>query len=420
MMLRTCVLFAVCVSAARRVDGDTLWREEEEEEEEGHVHQDILGTDFLRHPLHPPFVCPDMSPSPTVPTSVERVKAADIRVIAALGDSLTTAIGANGSSILATPFEFRHVSWSIGGYGTYQNVITLANIFKLFNPNLLGPSPVWTFHGQPTTVNQTGFNFAVTGHNTLNVSDQIRHMIDTFRSYPGLNYDEDWKVVTMLIGMNDICDYCKDKTLFSPDRFIHHMTAALNMMMDQIPRTIVNVVQILPMKPLREVQRPTLGCQLQRRFCSCLVKPEENSTELTELLQVNLQFQSRLMKLLSGDRFFKKDFAVVLQPYLEMASPPRLPDGSMDLSFFTADCFHFTVKGHEELAKGLWNNMFQPDGAKEKIKTFSEPVKLICPSKEHPFIYTRAQVESSAQTLGHLSVMWTSLLSVLVLFDNHL
>ncbi|XP_049918232.1 phospholipase B1, membrane-associated-like isoform X1 [Epinephelus moara] len=450
MMLRTCVLFAVCVSAACRVDGDTLWREEEEE---GHVHQDILGTDFLRRPLHPPFVCPDMSPSPTVPTSVERVKAADIRVIAALGDSLTTAIGANGSSILATPFEFRHVSWSIGGYGTYQNVITLANIFKLFNPKLLGPSPVWTFHGQPTTINQTGFNFAVTGHNTLNVSDQIRHMIDTFRSYPGLNYDEDWKVVTMLIGMNDICDYCKDKTLFSPDRFIHHMTAALNMMMDQIPRTIVNVVQILPMKPLREVQRPTLGCQLQRRFCSCLVKPEENSTELTELLQVNLQFQSRLTKLLSGDRFFKKDFAVVLQPYLETAGPPRLPmvrhrhrkfypvirscvqtllktsdltqpeggaDGSMDLSFFTADCFHFTVRGHEELAKGLWNNMFQPDGAKEKIKTFSEPVKLICPSKEHPFIYTRARVESSAPTLGHLSVMWTSLLSVLVLFDNHL
>lgn len=32
----------------------------------------------------------------------------------------------------------------------------------------------------------------------------------------------------------------------------------------QIPRTIVNVVQILPMKPLREVQRPTLTCQLQK------------------------------------------------------------------------------------------------------------------------------------------------------------
>lgn len=27
------------------------------------------------------------------------------------------------------------------------------------------------------------------------------------------------------------------------------------------------------------------------------------------------------------------------------------------MTFFTHDCFHFTIKGHEELAKGLWNNM---------------------------------------------------------------
>ncbi|KAF1374420.1 hypothetical protein PFLUV_G00228910 [Perca fluviatilis] len=198
-------------------------------------------------------------------------------------------------------------------------------------------------------------------------------MIDTFKSYPGLNFEEDWKVVTMLIGMNDICDYCKDKTLFSPDSFIHYMTEALDMMMKEIPRTMVNVVQILPMRPLREVQRPTPGCQLQKRFCSCLVQPEENSTELKELVEINAQFQAsegvlkqddstvhtdrRLERLLHGERFFKKDFAVVLQPYLENAGAPRLPDGTIDLSFFTADCFHFTVKGHEELAKGLWNNV---------------------------------------------------------------
>ncbi|XP_070834764.1 phospholipase B1, membrane-associated [Chaetodon trifascialis] len=205
-----------------------------------------------------------MSPSPTVPTSVEFVRPADVKVIAALGDSLTTAIGANGSTIAAIPFEFRQVSWSIGGYGTYQNVITLANIFKLFNPKLLGPAPKMMLSGLPATINDTGFNFAVTGHNTLNVSDQIRHMIDTFKSYPGLNFQEDWKVVTMLIGMNDVCDYCKNKVMFSPDNFIDHMTQALDLMMSEIPRTIVNVVQILPMKPLREVRRPTLACQLQK------------------------------------------------------------------------------------------------------------------------------------------------------------
>ncbi|XP_068195220.1 phospholipase B1, membrane-associated isoform X2 [Antennarius striatus] len=328
-------------------------------------------TGFLHRRLHPPFSCPDMSPSPTPPTSVELVKPADVKVIAALGDSLTTAIGANGSTLLSIPFEFRHVSWSIGGYGTYRNVITLANIFKLFNPHLLGPSPRMTLHGSPITVNDTGFNFAVTGHNTLNVSDQVRHMIATLRSYPGLNFHEDWKVVTLLIGMNDICDYCKDKTLFSPDRFIHHMTDALDLMMNEIPRTIVNVVQILRMKPLREVQKPTLGCQLQRRFCSCLVQPQENSTELEELMEVNHEFQ----------------------------------DGSVDLSFFTADCFHFTVKGHESLARGLWNNMFQPEGGKEMIHTFSDPEELICPPEEHPYIYTRARDTSSGGALEPLRLL---------------
>ncbi|XP_031728996.1 phospholipase B1, membrane-associated isoform X4 [Anarrhichthys ocellatus] len=323
-MLPTRVLIVVCLLAACHADGFTLKEEED-------FNQDVLGTDFLRRRLHPSFLCPDMSPSPTVPTSVEFVKAADVKVIAALGDSLTTAIGANGSTILSIPFEFRQVSWSIGGYGTYQNVITLANIFRLFSPRLLGPSPARTFHGQPTTVNETGFNFAVTGHNTLNVSDQIRHMIDTFKSYPGLSFEEDWKVVTMLIGMNDICDYCKDKTLFSPDNFIHYMTEALDTMMKEIPRTIVNVVQILSMKPLRDVQRPTLGCQLQKSFCSCLVQPEENSSELKELVEINTEFQRRLEKLLHGERFFKKDFAVVLQPYLEKAELPQLPIVSTSL-----------------------------------------------------------------------------------------
>ncbi|XP_061742758.1 phospholipase B1, membrane-associated-like isoform X1 [Nerophis ophidion] len=356
-----------------------------------------------------------MSPSPSIPASVERVKAADVKVIAALGDSLTTAIGANGSTILDIPFEFRQLSWSIGGYGTYQNVITLANIFKLFNPGLLGPSPCATFHGRPVTVNQTGFNFAVTGHNTLNVSDQIRHMIKTLQSYPGLSFHQDWKVVTVLIGMNDVCDYCKNKTLFSAGSFIHYMTEALDMMMDQIPRTIVNVVQILPMKPLRDVHKPTLGCQLQKRFCSCLVQPEEDSPELEELVQVNVQFQRKLRQLLDGDRFFKKDFAVVLQPFLEKAAPPRLPDGTVDSSFFTADCFHFTVKGHEELAKGLWNNMFQPEGEKEMIDTFSEPTKLICPPKEHPYIYTRPESKSSSPTIKLSSLATLFFVGALVL-----
>uniref|UniRef100_A0A3P8RK67 Phospholipase B1, membrane-associated n=1 Tax=Amphiprion percula TaxID=161767 RepID=A0A3P8RK67_AMPPE len=333
---------------------------------------------------HPEFQCPDMSPSPSVPSS-EFVKAADIKVIAALGDSLTTAIGANATTVLGIPIEFRHVS--IGGYGTFQDVITLA-IIKLFNPNLLGAAPGKTVHGMQAHISETGFNLAVTGHNT-NLPGQTRHLIDTLRAYEGLNFEEDWKLLTILMGMNDICDYCKDKALFSVDNFIHYMTVSLEMLMNEVPRMIVNVVQILPMQTLREVQKPTPGCLLQS-FCSCLIEPVPRSPELRELVEVNLEFQKRLEQLLHSDRFFRDDFAVVLQPFLKHADPPRLQNGKIDMTFFTHDCFHFTMKGHEELAKGLWNNMFQPEGGKMIVNSFSDPIGLICPPmQEHPYIFTR-------------------------------
>ncbi|KAM7376374.1 hypothetical protein PAMP_006115 [Pampus punctatissimus] len=313
------VLFAVCMFATCHVDGFTLTEEE-------NLNQDVFETDFLRQRLHPAFHCPDMSPSPTVPTSVEYVKAADVKVIAALGDSLTTAIGANGSTILSIPFEFRQVSWSIGGYGTYQNVITLANIFKLFNPGLLGPSPVMTLNGHPTTVNETGFNFAVTGHNTVNVTDQIRHMIDTFKSYPGLNFEEDWKVVTMLIGMNDICDYCKNKDLFSPESFIHYMTEALDLMMNEV------------------------------RFYNS-----------KQGLNKDVRFET-------------------LQPATTEDPPDHCERG--------ADSYHEAAQRSSETNSGLSASKFQPEGKKEKIETFSEPVKLICPPK-----YRRVAAEGGRVTV---------------------
>ncbi|XP_058842583.1 phospholipase B1, membrane-associated [Acipenser ruthenus] len=204
-----------------------------------------------------------------------------------------------------------------------------------------------------------------------------------------MNYNEDWKLLTILIGNNDLCDYCKNKTLFSVESFIHNLTVALDMLYEEMPRMLVNLVEILPLEGLRDLKKETLGCLLQRSFCSCLILPPDNSTELKELIEMNSVFQKKMEELIASGRYDKRDdFADILQPYAKNAVPPRLPDGKVDFSYFTPDCFHFTIKGHEEMAKGLWNNMFQPEGKKDILDTFTN-IKANCPPVDHPYIYTR-------------------------------
>lgn len=62
----------------------------------------------------------------------------DIDIIAAVGDSLTSATAANSAALWEVLIENRGVSWCIGGQGTWRTHLTLPNILKEFNPKLFG------------------------------------------------------------------------------------------------------------------------------------------------------------------------------------------------------------------------------------------------------------------------------------------
>ncbi|KAM4663503.1 phospholipase B1, membrane-associated-like [Discoglossus pictus] len=365
-----------------------------------------------------PLVCPDMSPSPQVPSTADRVKPADVKIVAALGDSLTAAIGANATNVLEIPNEYRQLSWSIGGYGNFSDIVTLPNIFKLFNPDITGFAKRSTVSYRPTPLEDAQLNMAVTGANTFLLPEHTRRLIDTLKTFPGINMEEDWKVITIFIGSNDLCDYCKNKSLFSADSFIHNLTVSLDMLQEELPRSIVNVVQLFQMEKLRDVNDKSLGCILQKVFCSCVVQPKANSSELLEVLDQNRQFQEKLKHLLliSGRYDRKKDFAAVLQPFLIDVEPATDQDGQIDYSFFTPDCFHLTVKGHEQLARGLWNNMFQPQEEKLHLTSFSEPVQLICPSEDYPYIYTKKPAAHSGVSSLHNGSLLMKILLLSILY----
>ncbi|NWH63339.1 PLB1 Phospholipase, partial [Geococcyx californianus] len=85
----------------------------------------------------------------------------------------------------------------------------------------------------------------------------------------------------------------------------------------------------------------------------------------------------------------REDFAVVMQPFFRNTLLPLDSNGNPDLSFFAADCFHFSARGYAEMAMALWNNMLEPVGEKQTYNNFThDRSKLKCPNTEKPFLST--------------------------------
>ncbi|XP_073668409.1 phospholipase B1, membrane-associated-like isoform X1 [Paramisgurnus dabryanus] len=349
------------------------------------------------------FSCEDTAPSESVPTSVHRLRPGDINVVAALGDSLTAGLGAKAKNILQLLNEERGVSWSIGGDKTLETVTTVPNILKKFNPNVFGFSK-----GKSKLTK--GFNVAVSGAKASKIPEQVRDLITALNSSNKVNFEKDWKLVTLFIGGNDLCQYCHDRDSLSPQKYIGHIAESLDILYNEVPRVLVNFVLILEIKDLRLVNRDTLGCSLvQENLCPCFLKPGENSPELSEMRKINRDLQTETERLVYGGWYDgRDDFAVVLQPFFENSVIPMTADGTPDLNFFSVDCFHFAERGHAEMAIGLWNNMLEPVGSKQTYNNFThDRSKIHCPTKEHPFIFTRVNSVSGDSGVSTTAVPTT-------------
>ncbi|XP_029589090.1 phospholipase B1, membrane-associated [Salmo trutta] len=332
------------------------------------------------------FSCGNFAPSTSVPTSVHKLRPGDIKVVAALGDSNTAAVGAKAKNVLQLNTQYKGVSWSIGGDQTLDTVTTLPNILKKFNPSLQGFSKGQGF------LQSNGFNMAVPGAMAFDIAAQVQALIKAMKDDKKVNFEQDWKLVTLLVGARDLCDYCMDHNNLTPKNYSENLMLSLDMLYKEVPRVMVNVIEVLEMNPLRSVRKNDLVCNLvQRNACPCILNPEENSPELTEVRRINQEYQIETERLVSGGRYDgREDFTVVVQPYLQNAFVPFIGIGKPDLSFFSVDCFHISERAHAEMAIALWNNMLEPVGMKQVYNNFTyDRTKINCPSENQPFIFTK-------------------------------
>nr|KAF6308297.1 phospholipase B1 [Myotis myotis] len=334
--------------------------------------------------------CPSMDPSDKIPTSVHRLKPADIKVIAALGDSITAGNGAGSkpADVLDVLTQYRGLSWSVGGDGNVSSITTLANILREFNPSLTGFSVGTGKQDSPGAF----LNQAVAGARAIDLPDQARRLVGLMKNNTKINFQEDWKVITVFIGGNDLCDFCNDPAHYSPQNFTDNIGKALDILHAEVPRAFVNLVKVLQIVSLRDLyNEKKVYCPrlILRNLCPCVLKYEDNSTELASLVELNKKYQERTHQLVEGGRYdTREDFTVVVQPFFEKVDLPKTPEGLPDSSFFAPDCFHFSKKSHAHSGSALWNNMLEPVGQKARRHDFESKINITCPNKDSPFLST--------------------------------
>ncbi|XP_063246903.1 phospholipase B1, membrane-associated [Prinia subflava] len=360
--------------------------------------------------------CPDHAPSSRVPTSVHELRPADIKAVGALGDSLTTAVGAKVPDLQT---DWKGLSWSIGGDETLEIQATLPNILKKFNPNLFGFS---TGSSKETA----GFNVAERNATARDMPAQAHALVELMRSSSKINFKEDWKLITILVGGSDLCQYCLDKETYSVQKYVKHLQDTLDIFYKELPRVFINMVEMLELSGLRQITASSSECALTaKKVCPCFLNPEENSSELQEIKRVNRDFQAEALQLINSGRYEQReDFAIVIQPFFRNTLLPLDSTSKPDMSFFAADCFHFSVRGYAEMAMALWNNMLEPVGEKQTYNNFThDRSKLRCPNPEKPFLSTRRNSgfgnselssEKTESSVPYWAVIVTAVAGVLV------
>jgi hypothetical protein len=64
------------------------------------------------------------------------------------------------------------------------------------------------------------------------------------KSDKNIDFQNDWKLITLFIGGNDLCRFCNDLNKYSPENYISEIRNGLDLLYSQVPRAFVNLVQV--------------------------------------------------------------------------------------------------------------------------------------------------------------------------------
>ncbi|RKP06758.1 GDSL lipase/esterase [Thamnocephalis sphaerospora] len=317
--------------------------------------------------------CPALAPRATGPRDVHDLRVDDIKVVMALGDSISAGFAAKRKSVFnpMQTYEFRGVSYAAGGD---PGACTLPNMFLRYQPMQQGASvgqhPAEVCYGLLCPPSQRWptydrFNVAQSGAMARNLPRQAEYLVRQLRSNPHIDFANDWKFLNLQIGSNDLCLACTSMAGgFSPadaDTYEQSVREALQLVRNNIPRVFVNLCkwQLLGNFRVTDVYRYGRRhprCTLMQSLpmfsfeCACALRMDPLGEEARRIMDEQMQvYNERLQKIYDDyQREADPQFTVNLQ--LFETDLTSFPSGA--LSYF--DCFHPSESTHAYLAKTAW------------------------------------------------------------------
>ncbi|KAI7901119.1 SGNH hydrolase-type esterase domain-containing protein [Cokeromyces recurvatus] len=337
--------------------------------------------------------CPALTPR-TSPTSVHDLRPDDIKVVGALGDSITAGYGIMGYNYSLPPliatlesyYEYRGLSYSIGGD---ENALTIPNYVKHYQPNVTGYSTDRHIVEYCNAFECVGIyqphddqlNAAQSGAIAMNLEHELNYLIARLRTMKGINFQNDWKMINIQIGSNDMCGACNSSYMdeVTPEKYGNYVASAIETIQAKIPNVLVNLIGTFNVSEVFPLTAGQSYCQRRGQnsstegnihSCSCGGTPEG----LELMSNLSKAYNEKLYNIYEKYQQNKMDnFTVVYQQ-------SNINISGFPINFFSdLDCFHPSLMGHQWVSKIIWNQLFTKQDMKPRIFNFNVNETIYCP-----------------------------------------
>ncbi|KAK3768021.1 hypothetical protein RRG08_045035 [Elysia crispata] len=228
-----------------------------------------------------------------------------------------------GESPLNMLFDYRGNSWRqtkfgvaisscIGGDQDYDFHTSMPNILREYSQDLYGYSKnVGDF--------QKNMNEAIIGARSRGFAAQARWIVTKLRIDPSVDFENDWKLITVFLGGNDLCIYC----LFdlTSAAYTNNLRKGLDILYNNVPRAFVNLVVVMQVGLTQILHNGLISTIMLRLGCPCGAFPRSGG-DIEQLAKYTEAYQQAVLDLAESGDYDSDTFTVVAQTFFQNMTIP--------------------------------------------------------------------------------------------------